>query len=135
MRFIVYGRPYGKARPRRGKFMIYNPKQNYEYEDKVRKAYLAAENAPREPTEDAIWINVTLVFPIPKSTPKKKREAMLEGKAFPLIRPDVDNCLKSIMDGLNGLAYRDDKQVVLTRTEKKYGEKAMTIIDIGRYYR
>ena len=39
------------------------------------------------------------------------------------------------MDALNGLAYLDDKQVALVHMKKRYGENAMTIIDIGRYYK
>lgn len=59
---------------------------------------------------------------------------MIDGKIYPLVKPDIDNCIKSIMDALNGVAYKDDKQVVLVRSIKRYGEHPQTIIDIGRYY-
>lgn len=36
-----------------------------------------------------------------------------------IIKPDVDNVLKAILDGLNGVAFKDDAQVVLA-TVKKY---------------
>ena len=33
-------------------------------------------------------------------------------------KPDIDNIIKCVMDGLNGAAYNDDKQVVLVIGEK-----------------
>lgn len=134
MRFIVPGQPYGKARPRKSRFGVYNPKGNKDYEKRVQEAYRAARGFQDLPESMPIWINLELVYAIPKSTPKKKREMMLAGKIRPMVKPDVDNCLKSVMDALNGHAYIDDKQVILTRCIKRYGDSAMTIIDIGRYY-
>lgn len=34
------------------------------------------------------------------------------------IKPDVDNILKAVMDGLNGRAYADDKQIVVVIVRK-----------------
>ena len=33
--------------------------------------------------------------------------------------PDLDNCVKSIVDGLNKVAYEDDRQVVRILAERK----------------
>lgn len=134
MRIIVPGKPFGKARPRKGKFGVYNPRINREYENKIKQAFREATGLIAEPMTMPVWLNVEAVYPIPKQTSKKKREAMLEGKIYPLVRPDIDNCVKSVMDALNGLAYQDDKQVVLLRSTKRYGEMPALIIDIGRYY-
>lgn len=35
------------------------------------------------------------------------------------LRGDVDNYVKSIMDGLNGVAYLDDKQVLNIKAHKR----------------
>jgi Holliday junction resolvase RusA-like endonuclease len=34
------------------------------------------------------------------------------------LRGDVDNYLKTVMDGLNGIAWEDDKQVYAVEAEK-----------------
>ena len=47
---------------------------------------------------------------------------MLENKVFPTTKPDTDNIAKSILDSLNGIAYKDDKQVVDLRVRKQYAE-------------
>lgn len=134
MRIIVLGKPFGKARPRSGKFGVYNPKQNKEYEDRVRAAFKQAVGMITEPVDKPMWLSIECVYPIPKTTPKRKREMMLAGKLYPMVKPDLDNCIKSVMDALNGLAYYDDKQIVHLRAVKKYGDVPQTIIDIGRYY-
>lgn len=48
---------------------------------------------------------------------------MLDNKVFPTIKPDTDNIAKSILDSLNGIAYKDDKQVVSLSVKKWYAEE------------
>ncbi len=52
-----------------------------------------------------VSIEITVQSHIPKSRPKKITS---ESNTF---KPDVDNIAKLVMDGLNGIAYEDDKQV------------------------
>ena len=56
---------------------------------------------------------VALYIIIYKQLPKSMKDA----KPF-LSKPDVDNVIKCVMDGLNGVAYSDDKQVTLIVAEK-----------------
>jgi Holliday junction resolvase RusA-like endonuclease len=39
---------------------------------------------------------------------------------MPVLTPDIDNIIKIILDGLNGAAYQDDKQVVAVVARKRY---------------
>ena len=135
IRFAIPGNPFGKMRPRRGKNAMYDPRENAEYEARVREAYLRDVGMVPKPTDEPIWMNITLLYPIPKRCPKKRREAMIDGKILPLGKPDADNCAKSIMDALNGFYYQDDKQVVELRVKKQYSETPQTIVYVGRYYR
>ena len=45
-------------------------------------------------------------------------------------RPDCDNLAKSILDALNGLAYKDDKQITYLSIEKLYGEENKIEVDL-----
>ena len=47
---------------------------------------------------------------------------MLDNKIYPTVKPDTDNIAKSILDALNGIAYKDDKQVVTLSVKKRYDE-------------
>ena len=50
-------------------------------------------------------------------------------------RPDLDNLVKSVSDGLNGVAFRDDSQITELRAIKQYhsgDEGPQTIIRIEK---
>ena len=42
---------------------------------------------------------------------------------FKSTRPDIDNLVKSVMDGLNGVAYKDDGQVAMVHAQKEYSDE------------
>lgn len=62
-------------------------------------------------------VPVTIVIqarsPLPTHRPKR-----VQSEPF-IVKPDVDNIAKLVLDALNGLAYADDKQVVGLMTIKK----------------
>ena len=62
---------------------------------------------------------IEAVFPIPKSWPRAKKAEAAAGKLAPG-KPDIDNILKVVLDGLNGIAYEDDKQVTIVQCKKSY---------------
>jgi len=37
-------------------------------------------------------------------------------------RPDIDNLAKSVIDGLNDIAFRDDGQIAMLHIQKRYCE-------------
>lgn len=45
---------------------------------------------------------------------------MVKNKIYPTKKPDVDNIIKIIADALNGVAYNDDKQIVMCSCGKYY---------------
>jgi Holliday junction resolvase RusA-like endonuclease len=53
---------------------------------------------------------------MPKSAPKKDRERGIVPK---LTKPDIDNVVKIVCDGLNGVAWIDDSRVWKISAEKK----------------
>lgn len=120
--FNVPGKIQAKQRPRfNGKF-VYTPKQTINYENWVRECYLL-KYRNEKPLETPLEVKIIAFYEIPKSTSKKKRQEMLENKVFPTIKPDTDNIAKSILDSLNGIAYKDDKQVVSLSVKKWYAEE------------
>ena len=115
--FTILGDPVGKQRPRIGKQGAYTPKKTRDYEKRVRWCF---QDAGGYLLHGAIEIRITAYYPIPKSEPKYMKREMLAGIVRPTKRPDLDNIAKIILDALNGVAYKDDAQVVLVHAEKKY---------------
>ena len=119
--FAIEGEPAAKGRPRfkvfRGHAMAYTPAKTKRAEQAVKEAYKSAYG-DKEPFAGAIWLSVEFYMPIPKSLSKKKREE-LRGR-WHCKKPDVDNLLKLVQDALNGLAWKDDSQIVSCAVKKLY---------------
>ena len=57
---------------------------------------------------------------------------MLNGKACTK-KPDCDNLIKSILDSLNGVAYKDDSQVTDVHIKKRYNRDEGIEVEILYY--
>lgn len=116
--------PKPKERPRgtiiNGHVRIYTPQTTEKYEKQVRTAWIR-ENG-EIPIDGPVVVRVHLGMKIPRSTTKTKKALMLARKERPTVKPDADNCAKSILDALNGVAYRDDNQIVDLIVRKFYTE-------------
>ena len=73
--------------------------------------------------DEYIRIKMKFKFEVPKSYSKKKRTQALEGKIRPT-KADIDNYIKSVLDGLNGRAFKDDRYVYAVLAEKEYSDEA-----------
>ena len=101
--------------------MTYTPDKTVAYEELVRLRFQESlEVRPFIPLQGALRIKIFAGYPIPKSTSKKRRAAMLAGTELPTKKPDWDNIGKIICDALNGVAYEDDKQVTESQMRKRY---------------
>lgn len=121
--FIVPGEPRGKGRPRfsRVSGVAYTPTETAAYENRIALVY-REKYADCLPFAGEVFLTVSAYTAPPASTSKKRRAAMLNGDKRPTKKPDIDNILKAVLDGLNGVAYRDDKQVVAVTVIKSYAE-------------
>lgn len=121
--FTVPGEPKGKGRPRMGKGFAYTPKDTVNYENWVKTCFLNQRIiGDNSVIEGEIMATIHCYYSIPKSTSKKKRELMILDKIRPTKKPDLDNIAKIILDSLNGIAYKDDSQVVGLNISKYYSE-------------
>lgn len=133
IRFTVYGEPCAKGRPRFTKFgKTYTPDKTLRYEDQVRYSYLQTE---REKYFDKQQLRMTVkaYFSIPDSKSKRIKEKMLSGEIRPTKKPDFDNVAKIISDSLNGIAYKDDSQIVKGEVEKFYAIEPKVEVEINEY--
>lgn len=131
--FLIPGKPVGKARPRMNTQTkaTYTPRRTKDYEDMVRLCYLNAYPATQDRFHSgAVTVEITAYFPLPASWPKYKKRAAMEGKILPETKPDWDNIGKIITDALNGLAFRDDAQVVTAVVSKRYSERGHVVVKV-----
>lgn len=121
--FNVNGDPVGKQRARHrrmGDFVrTYTPKKTVDYETKIRQAGQEAMKST-EPFDTPFTLYLYIRCPIPKSYSKKKTADCLSGIIKPTKKPDASNILKAVEDGLNGVVYFDDSQIVNIHVTKVY---------------
>ena len=135
IKFTVYGKPIGKQRPRfdrRGGHM-YTPKETVMYEKAIEEAcLLAMKNGDLLSfnPDEALAVRVDAYYPIPQSWSKRKKEQAVIGLLAPVSKPDIDNVLKSILDGAQGIAFYDDKQIVEAGIKKYYSNEPRVEVTI-----
>jgi len=126
--FMVEGTPVPKGRPRfarRGKFVsTYSPKTTVDYETKVSEAARLAMGSSN-PLQTPVGAYIYITLPIPASYSKKRIQACLSGEERPTKKSDIDNFCKAIFDGMNGIVFLDDSQVVSLHSTKVYGTVGM----------
>jgi len=101
--FIVEGRPKPKGRPRmtrRGR--VYTPQDTLEYEAIIAEAYEQS---------DGPWFEGPILMRIAYTPDCQTIEIEEMPDATTKLYFDLDNAIKATLDGLNGIAYPDDKQV------------------------
>jgi Holliday junction resolvase RusA-like endonuclease len=124
--FKIPGKVQAKQRPRFSKSgIVYTPKETRVYEDFVRVCYSDYANQYQwEPYDGQLRAEIEVFIQVPKSDSKLKKQAKIIGEIRPTTKPDCDNLAKSILDSLNGWAYRDDKQVIELSVKKFYAEQS-----------
>lgn len=131
MNFTVPGEPVAKGRPRFarvGNFVrTFTPQKSARFEDRVR---LCAINAGVKPIAGPVVLSVECYWPM-KGAPLKRGKRERTWKAT---RPDCDNVLKAVCDGLCGTGFADDGQIVEAHVYKFHagqGEPTRVVVRLG----
>ena len=99
--------------------MSYTPLKTREFEKKVALCYKIAKQEFFETSP--IKAEIRAYFPPTKEQVKKIEKGRLQVANLTCTKKiDIDNICKSVLDGLNGVAYTDDKQVVQLIATKFY---------------
>lgn len=123
--FTIPGDPVPKGRPKSARIgnraILYTPKKTRAYE-----AYIASAAKDYTPSggllEGPLRVSLSFYFKRPKSLSKKC--------LYHVKRPDIDNIIKSILDALEGVIYKNDSQVVELHATKSYGDPSHVEVKI-----
>lgn len=139
VQIIVPGDPQGKGRPRsrivqpkgRAGFVShYTPTKTRQYESLIRELGALAMKAARlAPFEGPLTMDMCAFMAVPESWPAWRRDAALAGDIVPTVKPDFDNLMKTI-DGLNGVCFKDDVQIVGVTFDKYYAAEPSVLITL-----
>jgi Holliday junction resolvase RusA-like endonuclease len=117
----VPGKPHTKKRPRArpgGKGQLYNPRENIQAEERVKKFFRSQFSGTpwikRLPHTGPIKLTLYFIYAQPTTRwwDGRDKDDVL----------DLDNLAKTMMDGLNGIVWDDDKRIVGLHVEKFFWE-------------
>lgn len=133
--FDIPGEPQGKGRPKvvkiAGFTRMATPAKTVAYEGLV--AHCAAAALAGRPLLDGPAACVLRIdCSVPASWSGKKQRAALAGEVRPTTKPDVDNVVKAVFDGCNGVLWRDDVQVVELTVRKRYSATPGVHVEVWR---
>jgi Holliday junction resolvase RusA-like endonuclease len=120
VRLVIPGAPVGKGRPRFGKGRTYTDKATILAEKDVRAVW--REGGSHRLPDGPVVAHIHICCERPQShfTSKGALSATGRRSPFPVRKPDLDNAAKLLLDSLNGLAYRDDSQVVELHVRRRW---------------
>lgn len=72
-----------------------------------------AQEAGYTPVSGAVHVVIMFCMKPPKTVTRR----------YPHVKPDLDKLIRAVLDGLTGVAYEDDSQVVFIEASKCYSER------------
>lgn len=106
--------PKPKKRPRSGGRNIYTPEETRQYEKRVTNECFQLLQTWPPGTHEQLFkrpLTIDLHFHL------KGRKLEEEGRPHTLT-PDLDNLIKSLTDGMNGVVFKDDSQIFEINAKK-----------------
>lgn len=132
--FEIPGNVQPQQRPKaatRGKVVtIYDPKESKEYKKYV--AAVAEKYALDCLITQEIKLTIDVYRPLTQEIIKShnKLTAAINGTLRPTKKPDIDNLVKGIKDGITNVIWKDDSQVTELIARKWYGESPKAVVTI-----
>jgi Holliday junction resolvase RusA-like endonuclease len=110
---VAQGRARAFNMPGKG-IRLFDPKKSSDWKQFIA---LRANSEGVKPFPQGVALSMVVSFHLsrPASVSAKKRP-------YPVCKPDLDNYIKAAKDGLKGIAWHDDSQVIRISAEKRYSD-------------
>ena len=134
--FTIPGFVWPKERPRKGRGgHFYTPKHTRDYEQHVKECGRAAMAITKTSLMTRpVFVHLIIVDQMPKDWPDWMERIASEHIIFEQEGGDLDNKEKAVLDALNKVVWKDDRQVVMHNKMRTYGEQAgcqITVQEVG----
>ncbi len=126
--FVVEGEIVGWQRARTNNGRYYTDPRTEAYQKQIG---WAAKAAGVQVIDAPVRLLIQAYYPMPKRMPQKHRLEALQRVRRPMVKPDIDNILKTVADALNGIAYKDDCMITDMAVSKFYADEPRIVVVIG----
>lgn len=108
---------------------LYDPPKTSRFKKEL-KQLAKAEMQGKEAFSDAIKVTIKFYRNVQKSISKKEHVRRISGVHRPIVKPDLDNYIKSTLDALNGIIWTDDAIIVELNASKHYAEEPRIEVEV-----
>lgn len=133
MKIVFNIEPQQQERPRatgRGRFIrVYDPPKTAKFKREL-KQLARLEMRGKNKFDSAISVTIRFFRKVQKSVSKKEHARRTKGYVRPIVKPDLDNYIKSTLDALNGIIWTDDATIVELNTSKWYADDPRIEIEV-----
>ncbi len=134
LRFVIEEEAIPKGRPRfaRGGTHAYTPERTRKFEALVADHTVEAMKG-RKLFTAPVGVNIKFVTAFPRTI--SRNPLLVEAATEELLLPsvgDLDNLVKAITDGMNGIAYVDDRQIRKMFASHTYGPYPSISVEVFR---
>lgn len=133
MKIVFNIEPQQQERPRatgRGRFIrVYDPPKTAKFKREL-KQLAVVEMQGKDKFDSAISVTIKFFRKVQKSISKKEHARRTQGHVRPIVKPDLDNYIKSTLDALNGVIWTDDAAIVELNTSKWYADDPRIEIEV-----
>ena len=133
MKIVFNIEPQQQERPRatgRGRFIrVYDPPKTAKFKREL-KQLSRLEMQGKDKFDSAISVTIKFFRKVQKSVSKKEHARRTQGHVRPIVKPDLDNYIKSTLDALNGVIWTDDATIVELNTSKWYADDPRIEIEV-----
>jgi Holliday junction resolvase RusA-like endonuclease len=132
---VILGEPKAQKRHRHVKMGNFVRQYDPSAADKGDFLSIIQSNAPEKPYDSPLKVDILFYFARPKShygTGSKAEVIKANAPQWHLSKPDVDNCIKFVMDSMNKIYWRDDSIICDCSIKKMYSTNPRTEIIITK---
>lgn len=133
MKIVFNIEPQQQERPRatgRGKFIrMYDPPKTAKFKRELKQLAML-EMQDKNKFDSAISVTIRFFRKVQKSISRKEHARRTQGHVRPIVKPDLDNYIKSTLDALNGVIWTDDATIVELNTSKWYADDPRIEIEV-----
>lgn len=115
-------------RPNKPQIILHDPINVKRYKQLL--AYYIRQHYDIEPLSGPLRVTLRFYRTVQKSDSQKKKKDKVAGKIRPTHKPDTDNYVKSTLDGLNGVLWTDDNEIVEFAASKWYSKEPHIEIEV-----
>lgn len=136
LKIVVLGNPVSQLRPilstqGENKVTVIDPPKTRKFKEKVSTTAKRYVGVGWELLDVPLKVRIDFHREIPKSWSKKKTEQAVNGEILPRTKPDVDNYIKAVLDGLTGVVWKDDNIIIEITGRKHYSKVPRTEVNIS----